>query len=161
MIHKTLNNYSSELQSFRISNGHYFERYVLDLIKKQLRNCSIINPYNDTYDLILDYKNYTYNIEVKSCAKWFNLKNGNLRNSYFRLKNNDVIDNNIHIFAFCIYWNKLKEISFVKGNSIRYFFEKKKEVITKVISINQIKKNLNPKNLIIDIMNKIKIYELK
>lgn len=160
-IQKTLKNYSSELQSFRITNGHKIELYILNLIKKQLKDCIITNPYNFTYDLILNYRQYKYNIEVKSAVRWIPYGKDNLRCGYYRFKNSDITNKSIHVFGFCHYWNKFKYAYFVYGKLIRDYFEKKKKTITNVISIDNIRKYFNPKDKIIDILNQIKLYELK
>jgi hypothetical protein len=152
-VQKTLNNYSSELQSFRRNNGYQCELYVSEVIGKQLKICEIEIPYNGSYDLILEYQNRIYNIEVKSCKRWYKLKNGNSRDGIFRFKHSDIFENRNDIFAFCYYWNDNKYVVFVNRQYIYDYFNRKKKSITLTLSIKQLFVYFKSTKFIIDIIN--------
>lgn len=139
-------------KTFATLNGHNIEKYIAKEIKKQLGVCSIKIDYNKTYDLILCYKKHRYNIEVKSCKRYIQLSNGYQSDGKFKLGYKDIVNNN-HIFAFCYYYKRFREIYFVLGKRVRNYIKKKGKKIYYSITIKQLHQYLQPKNKIKDIIS--------
>lgn len=148
-----MNNY---YKSFCATNGYKMEHYAKQVIFKQLKNrCMISHDYNSRFDLILNYKDKSYNIEIKSCKKYLTYhRNGKeyVKKGQFKIGHKQITDIDIDIFIFIEYYRKYRKLVFVSGERFRKYFKKKNKVIHYSLSANQINKYMKPKLNILGVM---------
>lgn len=148
-------------RTFITLNGHNIEKYVREVIIKQLKKKCVVNhSYNQKFDLLLYYHNQKFSIEVKSCKRFITNSNDSYtRNGNFKF-GIKIFDNKPKIIALCVYYRKFRKVYFCYGKDVlRYLKNKtKRKKPYYNISVKQMFQNLKPKENIRKIIEKVNIY---